>query len=161
MDGEEVVVAISGSRKFPNHGFIRLLVKMLKETGVKRMLVGYNTVARTPGGVDRWAYEAAVEFGLDHQTYPAVWMVNGKKNMNGGLIRNIEMLADANRVIACWDGTSRGTAHMIVAAHKHGKLFRIYAPAGVPQEPKELLKMAYAVRNEPFIEPVAENSNAE
>lgn len=55
---------------------------------------------------ESWAYEANV----DVKRFPADWDTHGKK---AGILRNVEMSRYADRLIAFWDGKSRGTQHMI------------------------------------------------
>lgn len=71
-------------------------------------------------GVDTIAHEAAKSFwpDVDHEVFRADWRRWGPA---AGQIRNQEMLnAGANRVIAFWDGHSRGTAHMLNIAAAAG-----------------------------------------
>lgn len=55
---------------------------------------------------ESWAYEANV----DIKRFPADWRTYGKK---AGFLRNVDMSRYADRLIAFWDGESKGTEHMI------------------------------------------------
>lgn len=44
----------------------------------------------------------------------------GKYNARAGIDRNEDMAAEADALIAIWDGKSRGTSHMILEAHRQG-----------------------------------------
>lgn len=55
--------------------------------------------------------------GLPVERFPANWREHGKA---AGPIRNSEMAAKADALIAVWDGQSRGTADMIVKAERAG-----------------------------------------
>lgn len=64
-------------------------------------------------GADRMAGDWAIKHGMKVEVYPANWDVHGKA---AGFIRNKEMVEVADRVIAFWDGQSKGTAHTIELA---------------------------------------------
>lgn len=63
-------------------------------------------------GVDKlgeyWASCRAIPVTL----FPAEWKKHGK---SAGAIRNVTMAHNADALIAIWDGSSRGTKHMIDA----------------------------------------------
>ena len=61
-------------------------------------------------GIDTLAGECAAARGIEVKVYEARWMRFGKY---AGHMRNIEMAADADFVIAIWDGESPGTKDMI------------------------------------------------
>lgn len=50
--------------------------------------------------------------------FPAQWSKHGRR---AGPIRNSQMAAEAEALIALWDGESRGTAHMIETMKKQNK----------------------------------------
>jgi hypothetical protein len=64
-------------------------------------------------GADALGERYAREAGLPLKRFPADWAKNGKA---AGPIRNREMAAYAQALIALWDGKSRGTANMIEEA---------------------------------------------
>lgn len=72
-------------------------------------------------GVDRMGEMWARLNFVRVERYPAQWEVYGKR---AGPIRNAEMASNADALIAVWDGSSRGTAHMIDTAKKKG--LRVY-----------------------------------
>lgn len=51
------------------------------------------------------------------ERFPADWDRRGRA---AGRIRNREMAKHADALIAVWDGESRGTANMILEAHRAG-----------------------------------------
>ena len=61
-------------------------------------------------GADTLAIEYAKERGLVLHEFPADWKQYGKR---AGYIRNRVMGDFADGLVAFWDGTSRGTKHMI------------------------------------------------
>jgi hypothetical protein len=147
-------VVLSGSRSYPHLHWVRSVVRMLHAKGAT-LYVGYDPETRLPKGVDEAAYETAVALGMPYQCFPPRWRVNGRTNKGAGLQRNMQMIAEGDQVIAFWDVVkqSRGTAHVIVNAHKWGKLFRVYVSSPDPafNDPEVILKLAYKVRGESYI----------
>jgi len=68
-------------------------------------------------GADTLGEEWAVMCGIPIEKYPADWNAHGK---SAGYKRNTVMAEHAEALIALWDGKSRGTAHMIEIAKRHG-----------------------------------------
>ena len=75
-------------------------------------------------GVDRWAEEAfdAVitrypEASVDKRIFPPNWNMYGRR---AGFIRNREIVAASDKVIAFWDRKSGGTKHTILLAEDEG-----------------------------------------
>lgn len=111
-------VAIVGSREFK---------ALWSVSDFVRRLAGKHPDARVlsgaAAGVDQTAVAAARTAGLRVSEYPADW----SGGRGGGFRRNLEMLKDATIVVAFWDGSSRGTAHMIVEADKAKKPLYVYS----------------------------------
>lgn len=76
-------------------------------------------------GVDTVAVEEARARGLAHQVYRADWQRYGRR---AGAIRNRRIVAAASRVVAFWDGASRGTAITIDMARELGKPVEVIGP---------------------------------
>lgn len=72
-------------------------------------------------GVDTYGIRWAEERGLPVMRYPADWDRHGK---SAGILRNIQMAAVADALVALWDGESPGTRHMVQEADKRG--LRVY-----------------------------------
>ena len=66
-------------------------------------------------GADRLGEIIAHNYKIDLKRFPADWQTYGRA---AGPTRNIKMAEYANCLLACWDGISRGTAHMIDAAQQ-------------------------------------------
>lgn len=66
-------------------------------------------VGRAPG-VDDLAEEFADEHGIPKTPFPADWSKYGK---GAGFKRNAEMADYGDKLLAIWDGKSKGTANMI------------------------------------------------
>jgi hypothetical protein len=101
-------VVITGSRSWNNREpILQALCSLPKDTLV---------VHGGASGADSMAGEVAEGFGLEVAVIKADWKKHGKR---AGPIRNIEMLETfkPNKVIAFWDGESRGTRHTIDEAY--------------------------------------------
>lgn len=103
-------VIIAGSRSIRNPRWVERAVKdsRLKITEV---------VSGTAKGVDRFGEAWAEANGIPVTRFPADWASHGRA---AGPIRNAAMANYADALIAIWDGTSRGTRHMIDTALEKG-----------------------------------------
>lgn len=110
-------VAIVGSRGFP------ALTQVSKY--VHALSPGTEVVSGGAKGVDETAAKAALACGLTLTEYLPEWDKYGKK---AGFIRNGLIVGDADKVVAFWDGESRGTLNTIKKAVKAGKPVEIYGP---------------------------------
>lgn len=69
-------------------------------------------------GADTLAAAIALDLGFFVEEYAADWKRYGKR---AGMIRNVEMLDSwPDLVLAFWDGSSMGTAHVIREARRRG-----------------------------------------
>lgn len=114
-------IAIVGSRDFPNKKKVETYVSMLNT----RYPGGVTVVSGGAKGVDTWAEKAAKLAGIPTQIIPAEWDKYGK---SAGFLRNGLIVEEAERVVAFWDGDSRGTLDTIRKATKAGKPVEIYGP---------------------------------
>lgn len=112
-------IAFVGSRDFPNE---HLITEVMFGLPVDTVVVSGGAP-----GVDTWAKEAAETFGLRTKIFPADWEKHGKA---AGPIRNAEIVAFSDRVVAFWDGKSRGTLDTIKKARAAGKPVVIFRPDG-------------------------------
>lgn len=103
-------VAIVGSRNFRNFDMVDTFVHSLPSDAV---IVSGGAI-----GVDRCAEYAAVKRGLAVSIHRADWIAYKKR---AGFVRNVDIVNDCDRVVAFWDGQSRGTKHTIDLAMKRGK----------------------------------------
>jgi hypothetical protein len=87
---------------------------------------GFDGGAR---GVDSWVVEAAEERGLRTIVFPADWERHGRR---AGPLRNAEIVAHADRLVAFWNGRSRGTLNTVLAARAAGLPISIFDAAGAP-----------------------------
>jgi len=106
-------VIIAGGRTFDDYD----LLKKSCDKYLKRKLKTDEVIiiSGTARGADRLGERYATERGLQIERHPANWTRNGKR---AGYLRNQEMADVADALIAFWDGTSRGTKHMIDIMNK-------------------------------------------
>lgn len=93
---------------------------------VKNILDEHNISTIVSGGakgIDQLAERYADEKNLEKIIYLAKWNEFGR---GAGMVRNAEIIADADEVIAVWDGTSKGTEHSINLAKKMNKPLYLY-----------------------------------
>lgn len=107
-------VAIVGSRGYRYMHLVRDFVASLP--------AGAVVVSGGALGVDSVAAQAAEACGLEVVIHHADWARRGRR---AGPERNARMVADADEVVAFWDGSSRGTADTISRARAAGKPLRV------------------------------------
>jgi hypothetical protein len=74
-------------------------------------------------GVDTFGADYAKVMGIPVEYHIASWEIYGKR---AGFMRNEFMAANADALIAFWDGKSKGTKHMIDTAMKYGLWIKIF-----------------------------------
>ena len=112
-------IAIVGSREYPKAELIKQFVFDLANKDTITIVSGG---AR---GVDSIAEQAAKDVGIATDIYLADWDGKGKA---AGYIRNKEIVANCDRIVAFWDHKSRGTAHTIKIGLDAGKPVTIFPP---------------------------------
>lgn len=80
-------------------------------------------------GPDAWGRLWAEQRGIPVISYPADWERYGR---SAGMIRNREMIAAADAVLALWDGVSKGTRDAISLARRRG--IPVYLVGGVAEQ---------------------------
>ena len=105
-------IIIAGSRNFNDYNLLKSSCDNLLT-----QFTNIEIVSGTARGADKLGERYAREKGYDIKEFPANWDKFGK---SAGYIRNDEMAKYADMLIAFWDGTSKGTKHMIDLANKRG-----------------------------------------
>jgi hypothetical protein len=105
-------IIIAGSRNFNDYNLLKSSCDNLLT-----QFTNIEIVSGTARGADKLGERYAREKGYDIKQFPANWDKFGK---SAGYIRNDEMAQYADMLIAFWDGTSKGTKHMIDLANKRG-----------------------------------------
>jgi predicted Rossmann fold nucleotide-binding protein DprA/Smf involved in DNA uptake len=118
MDNFKVIIA--GSRGFSNYKLLREQCnKYLRE---KRKTSNVIIVSGHARGADTLGEKYAQDEGFALEIYPAQWDKFGKR---AGYRRNEQMAEVADALIAFWDGSSRGTKHMIDIMNEKNLLVRV------------------------------------
>lgn len=114
-------IAIVGSRDFKDKDKVFYELQRLHE------LVDYHSevsfVSGGARGVDTWAEENAKILKFPIKVIKPDWNKYGKR---AGFLRNELIVNKADKLIAFWNGTSKGTKHSIDLAIKKGISVDIY-----------------------------------
>lgn len=116
-------IIIAGSRDMDRRFVFDGLNKIVNEGGERNILNGATILCGEARGADLIGREYAEMQHLEILSYPAEWDKHGK---SAGLIRNAEMAKNADTLIAFWDGSSKGTKHMIDTALKAGLWVKVF-----------------------------------
>lgn len=113
-------IIIAGSRSFDNYSVLEeycdQVIDSLKEVGI-------IIVSGTAKGADKLGERYAKNKGFKIAPFPADWDKFGK---SAGYKRNEQMALYSDVLIAFWDGSSKGTKHMIDLAKKHNLKVFVY-----------------------------------
>lgn len=101
---------IAGSRDLNS---LQLVAKAVEDCGWVPSVV----LSGGARGIDRQGEAWASRRGVPIERYNADWKLHGR---SAGVRRNAEMARNADALIAVWDGSSRGTKHMIDTATERG-----------------------------------------
>ena len=97
-------LAVIGSRKFTDY---ELLINRLSDYSISQIISGGAQ------GADTLAADYACTHGIPLLEIRPDWSRYGR---SAGPIRNKEIINKADKVIAFWDGSSRGTAQAVAYA---------------------------------------------
>jgi len=112
------IVAIVGSRDFPD-------AEAKVTAYVQHLPDGTTVVSGGASGPDTYAERAARARGLQVMIFAAQWDKHGR---SAGYIRNKLIVGAADRVVAFYNGTSKGTALTIDLARKARKPVEVISP---------------------------------
>lgn len=113
-DGLSLRTIIAGSRDLHSY---RLVARVMEECGWVPSVV----LSGGARGIDTVGAWWAKDNGIHVERWEARWDLHGRA---AGIRRNVEMAKNADALVAVWDGSSRGTAHMIDEARRRG--LRVY-----------------------------------
>jgi len=103
--------AIVGSQKFSSLHLVESFIK-------KHLPIESTVVTGDAEGVDSLVYLLCTELHIPVDPIKAEWTKYGKA---AGMIRNPTIIKQADKVLAFWDGKSKGTKNAIDLARKHKK----------------------------------------
>lgn len=107
-------VIIEGCRDFDDYELLKEKCDYFLQDEKKEDVV---IISGHASGADALGERYAQERGFQLETFPADWKAHGRA---AGPIRNAQMAAVADALIAFWDGKSRGIKNMIDTATKRG-----------------------------------------
>ena len=113
-------VIVAGSRNFNDYVTLSKVLDMALDTIKDKSKI--VIVSGKAKGADSLGERYANDKGYKIKEFPADWDAHGK---SAGYIRNEEMAKYSDALIAFWDGTSRGTKHMVDLANKHKLQVRV------------------------------------
>ncbi len=120
QDGQYFRVIIAGGRDFNDYALLKDKCDSILANRIpSHHIIIVSGAAR---GADSLGEKYAAERGFAVERFPADWVRDGKA---AGVIRNAQMADNADALIAFWDGTSRGTKHMIDTALAKGLAVRV------------------------------------
>lgn len=96
-------IAIIGSRDFTDYDFLKQTVSEFLE---HNFLTCTHIVSGGAKGADTLAHQFVLEHELDMIVFKHNWKLYGKR---AGVIRNTDIVENADIIIAFWDGKSTGT----------------------------------------------------
>ena len=124
-------IAIIGSKTYPDRERVYRFVQGLPP--------GTTVVSGGADGVDSYAEDAAKEAGLKTDIYHADWAKLGRR---AGPVRNEQIVANADQVVAFWDGESRGTCNCLVNALRAGLPIEVFDANGNRISEDKILEVA-------------------
>lgn len=116
---EEIRIIVAGSRDFSDYQLMEQTLNSYLESKISGAKIQF--VSGTARGADKLGERFAQENGYEVKRFPAQWEIYGK---SAGYRRNATMAEYAAQesgvLFAFWDGSSRGTMHMINLARGKG-----------------------------------------
>jgi len=117
-------IGVVGSRSF--HDYEQLKDVLDREIERARLYKPDKNIRIVSGGARgadtlarRYAYSRV---DVEYTEHKPDWKKYGRK---AGIVRNIEVINSSYKLIAFWNGKSKGTKHVIVAARQAGKNVRV------------------------------------
>lgn len=120
-------IAVIGSRDFPQLDSVAAYVRGLPS--------GTVVISGGARGVDRVAASAARAAGHTVREFLPDWDRHGK---SAGFKRNAQIVEASDRLVAFWDGKSRGTADTIEKARQADLTITVINPDGTRYEPEPI-----------------------
>ena len=121
-------VIVAGSRNFIRFSDVLDAIELFREEDEWEIT---ELVSGTARGVDMYGERWASKNNVPIKRFPADWKNHGR---SAGIRRNRLMAEYADALVAVWDGSSRGTRHMIQTAYQKGLPTLVYVPT--TQEPR-------------------------
>jgi len=110
-------LAVVGSRNFNDYPLMKKYLDKIHSIEPITLIVSGGAL-----GADTYAECWAEDNKVNRKIFKPEWNKYGKK---AGFLRNVTIIENSNKVIAFWDGKSRGTKHSIDLAKKQDKKCKI------------------------------------
>lgn len=110
-------LAVVGSRNFNDYNLLKKYLDKIHEVEPISYIVSGGAK-----GADSLSERWAKENNVNTEIYLPDWNKHGKK---AGFLRNVDIIKNADKCLACWDGVSKGTKHSIDLCEKYDKKLKI------------------------------------
>jgi len=117
-------ISITGSRGFTNYS--TFLLKMNEYISTNNIDIN-KILSGGAKGIDSLAKEYAVSNNIEIQELIPEWSKYGK---SAGILRNKDILENADLNLIFWDGVSKGTKFNIDYCKKNNKMFHVFIIKG-------------------------------
>lgn len=112
-------LAIVGGRDFNDYDKVKYnVIRYFTDKETDRHPHFNEIVSGGASGADAMGKRLALEWNIKYTEFPADWNKHGKA---AGPIRNEQIMQYTDKVIAFWDGESKGTMSAINLARKYKK----------------------------------------
>lgn len=106
-------LGVVGSRTFNDYNLLKDIINNINSTFKIECIVSGGA-----NGADKLGEKYAIEYNIPTEIYLPDWKKYGKK---AGFIRNEDIVKNSDRIIAFWDGKSKGTKNTINLCKKYFK----------------------------------------
>jgi len=110
-------LAVVGSRDFNDYDLLKKYLDKIHSVEPITFIISGG--AR---GADKLSERWAKENNVQTEIYIPDWNTHGRK---AGFLRNVDIIKNCDKCIACWDNVSKGTKHSIDLCKKHNKKIKI------------------------------------
>ena len=107
---EDVVVGVSGSRSVRDYDLVHTALTNVFESIMVEDGVRVRVIVGDAEGVDAHVITFCETYGVPYEVYPAEWDVHGN---GAGIVRNSDLVEDADVYVTVWDGESSGTEDVL------------------------------------------------
>jgi len=119
-----VNIGVVGSRSFHDYEQLKdVLDREIKHVRLYKPDINIRIVSGGARGADtlarRYAYSRA---DVEYTEHRPDWKEHGRK---AGIMRNYEIVKSSARLVAFWNGKSKGTKHTIIAARQSGRNVKV------------------------------------
>jgi hypothetical protein len=136
-----IKLAVIGSRNFSNKELFNRVMSQYVDEPV-------TIISGGASGVDKWAEDFANEH---HKLIEIIRPIN-PSDKTSYLFRNVEIITISDRILAFWDGYSKGTGFVIEYAAARGKNVDVFKDTVVPnRNTKELHTSTNTIPEKPTI----------